>query len=99
MWEIAIVLLTWLVGLSLVIMLMYWIVSSAIDSSKLVTEVNELKQLVQQLINDRDNPAHTTRNGQIELQTEQCPSCGASISTETNSCPECELVFLNKEVT
>ncbi|MCR8656436.1 hypothetical protein [Paenibacillus endoradicis] len=96
MWEIAISLLTWLVGLCLVIMLVYWIVSSAIDSSKLTTEVNELKQLVQQLINDRENPANTTRQGQIEIFTDQCPACGASISEETTSCPECDLVFLSK---
>ncbi|URN93725.1 MAG: hypothetical protein NAG76_18125 [Candidatus Pristimantibacillus lignocellulolyticus] len=99
MLEITLSLLTWLVGLGLVIMLMYWIVSSAIDSSKLTIEVNQLKQLVQQLINDRDNPANMTNNGQIELQTEQCPACGTTISPQTTSCPECELVFLNKEVT
>jgi len=95
MWEIAVSLLTWLVGLCLVIMLIYWIVTSALDSSKLATEVSELKQLVQQLINDRDNPANTTRQGMFELHTEQCPACGASISTEATTCTECELVFQN----
>lgn len=54
----AVFLLTWLVGICLLVMLIYWIVSSAIDSSKLASEINELKQLVQQLANDKGNPAN-----------------------------------------
>lgn len=74
MWDIAISLLTWLIGLCLVIMLVYWIVSSALDSSKLATEVSELKQLVQQLINDKNHPASNelaTRQEPNDLQIDQ----------------------------
>ncbi|HIW32532.1 MAG TPA: hypothetical protein IAA29_07085 [Candidatus Paenibacillus intestinavium] len=98
MWEIAIILLTWFVGISLVIMLVYWIVSSALESSKLATEVNELKQLVQQLINDRENPASndaSTRQVQSEVNRGQCPACGAELALETTNCPGCDLAFLN----
>lgn len=69
-------------------MIVYWIVTSAVESSKLANEVNELKQLVQQLVNDKklaasDGQLLTVQN-QAEL--EKCASCKSVLV-----CTDCDL--------
>lgn len=97
--DVVLVLITWLVGIGLCVMLMYWIVTSAIDSSKLTNEINELKQLVQQLVNDKENPAyiHSSLSNQLNDKW-LCPDCNKEFNMDNHICTHCALNTHNKSM-
>lgn len=84
MYEIVLVVSTWLIGACICGTVIYWITSSAIESSKLAREVQELKQMLQQLLNDQQNPAN-----QSEQFVEYCPACSSRLSPTDLECPTC----------
>lgn len=93
MQEVVLVLCTGLIAICLCVTIIYWVTSSAIESSKLAREVQELKQLMQQLLNEQKNPAYVS-----EPFREYCQACASKLSPEDFECPVCAQHIANHTI-
>ncbi|MEX1030731.1 MAG: hypothetical protein WDZ91_11915 [Paenibacillaceae bacterium] len=100
--------LLWLISLIISIMILYWIIISAINSSVMARDIKELKEI---LINqysikpvdyeqnteiiDHDN--HSQSNGvRNEAIQEECPACGGKVLSIDQVCGSCGLTLIVK---
>jgi hypothetical protein len=88
--QFIVVLSMWLIGISVCATLVYWMTSSAIESSKLAKEVQELRQMVQQLLNDKHNPVYIDAAEKEKVHVGKCPLCSTQLYAKHNQCPVCD---------
>jgi hypothetical protein len=100
------VILLWLIGSIISIMILYWIIISAINSSKMARDINELKEILMNQysikpveyeqnteIIDHDN--HSQSNGvRNEIIQEECPACGGKVLSIDQVCRSCGLSLI-----
>ncbi|GIP14798.1 hypothetical protein J40TS1_04400 [Paenibacillus montaniterrae] len=89
MQEFIFLLSMWLIGISVCAIIIYWMTSSAIESSKLAREVQEMKQMMQQLLNDKHNPVYIDASESEPRGVAYCPSCSSEIPSMNRQCPVC----------
>ncbi|MEK4250001.1 hypothetical protein [Paenibacillus sp. FSL W7-1287] len=85
---------TWLIGICLFVTIIYWITSSAVESSKLAREVRDLKQMMQQILNDQQNPVNDPVNNPLNnsmiKEFVYCTECSTKLSSKEHTCASCK---------
>lgn len=90
MQQYLVVLSMWLIGISVSATLVYWMTSSAIESSKLAKEVHELKRMMQQLLNEQRDPIYQDTTRSEIARVRYCPLCSAQLYSTSSHCPVCD---------
>jgi len=80
----------WLIGLVIFFSVLHYVIRSAVDSSRLSRNVQELRDFLLKRQPERSGfpPFHPGRPAEPE---EACPGCGRAVREEDNYCPGCGL--------
>lgn len=85
------------VGFVISIMILHWIITSAINSSEIANDIKEIKQILKRLeaSNDVKNITMQKLDDQSEgTFNEQCPACGEQVRLTDKICSGCGLTLM-----
>lgn len=95
------VLIIWLGSLIVSIVILHWIITSAIESSNLARDIKEIKEILksQQFQNasiiNQDKLASGS-DTDVTLR-EECPACGEQVRSTDKTCRSCGLTLIIEE--
>jgi hypothetical protein len=79
----------WIVSSFIFFIILYNVIRHALDNSKLINEVEEIKELLNTLKNGND---HTNKINKKSIENiEECPACKEQVKINTKFCPSCGL--------
>lgn len=86
------ILFVWLISVVISIAILYWVISSAINSSELARDMREIKELLQSQAGvDRKASLPDPSDGEAD---ERCPACGAGVLPTDDVCKSCGLTLI-----
>ena len=101
------IIIIWLISVLISIVVLYWIISSAINSSELARDMREIKELLKkQNANAQEvsmnksarsiKQANDSDNSD-EPFLEECPACGEQVLSTDPTCRSCGLTLIMKD--
>ncbi|WP_123040523.1 hypothetical protein [Cohnella candidum] len=88
----------WLIGMIIFFFFLYLVVQSAIDNTTMAGNIQEIKDLLQEMKSSRVQAAsqQNDENTPADLETaayEDCPACGNRVRVTDKTCPDCGLTL------
>ncbi|MBU5443586.1 zinc ribbon domain-containing protein [Paenibacillus sp. MSJ-34] len=86
----------WLIGVFVFFAILYQVIQSAIDQSKMARNIQDIRDMLHQRKNERAEAvkqASALANESIIF--EECPGCGRKVKRDERICPECGLTLID----
>ena len=88
------IVLLWLVSFVIMILVLQWVITNAINASELAKDMRELKEILKNQYSDEHNVTTVTRT---DAEHDECPACGEQVLPTDEICASCGLTLIIHE--
>lgn len=86
----------WLIGIFIFFAVLYQVIQSAIDQSKMAANIQDIRDMLHHMKNERAEPIHQESALEHESEIfEECPGCGRKAKRDERVCQECGLTLID----